>query len=45
MGWSHQYVKKLVKCIVDITTGQEEMQNFEVLVEPIVKFFLTTIVK
>lgn len=38
--WSHQYVKKLVKCIVDITNGEAEAENYEVLIEPIVRFLL-----
>lgn len=38
--WNHQYVKKLIKCIVDSVSGKTESIEFDCLVEPIIKFLL-----
>ncbi|KAI5173463.1 26S proteasome regulatory subunit N1 [Pancytospora epiphaga] len=38
--WTHQYVKKLVKCILDILNGEATAEDYEVLVKPIVEFLM-----
>ncbi|KAI4293036.1 26S proteasome regulatory subunit N1 [Pancytospora philotis] len=38
--WGHQYVLKLVSNILDVETGKEAAVEYEVLVEPIVRFLV-----
>lgn len=43
--WSHQYVRKLVKCMVDITNNEEneneDKVDFSSLIGPVVEFLLS----
>lgn len=39
--WGHQYVRKLVSAIVDVSTGRSKQVDYTQLVEPIISFLFT----